>query len=96
MDLLGRRQPSLWRISLTQVANATTAEVVGPSTRVVQNGRRGGAVGEKSDAGWFYELQLVHALPIVDISRTPLSAMLPPATYGQAIRWMHHVKPALV
>ncbi|EGZ12697.1 hypothetical protein PHYSODRAFT_304247 [Phytophthora sojae] len=58
MDLLGRRQPSLWRISLTQVANATTAEVVGPSTRVVQNGRRGGAVGEKSDAGWFYELQL--------------------------------------
>ncbi|GMF13323.1 unnamed protein product [Phytophthora lilii] len=98
MDLLGRSLPKFWD-SKPHVESTVTGivnEHQGPSASVLNNRRRGGTVGERNAAGYLYELQLAHPLPIVDISRTPLSLFLPPSIYSRAVQGMHKANWLLV
>ncbi|KAG6612430.1 uncharacterized protein IUM83_10761 [Phytophthora cinnamomi] len=90
---------SLWASSTWQRASLVTSRVsiFGPRLSASLRGRAASAAHRSdNDATWLYELQLSRPLPVVDISRTPLSQMLPESRHAQVVRAMHKVIPVLV
>ncbi|RLN92460.1 hypothetical protein BBJ28_00002893 [Nothophytophthora sp. Chile5] len=48
-----------------------------------------------SELQWLYELELARSLPIVNLSRTPISTLLSPGMHDQLVRVMPSVVPIL-